>query len=71
MRAPNDEKRLRLEIPTDLAKLRAVDPAQAARWREAVRQAFVRAFADGYRATGFAKRSDQKGVRCDYLLEHV
>lgn len=69
VRAPGGETRLRLEIPMDLAKLREADPSLAARWREAVRQGFVRAFGDGYRATGFARSSHADGARCEYLLE--
>ncbi|HEU5116048.1 MAG TPA: hypothetical protein VFT74_05160 [Isosphaeraceae bacterium] len=69
VRAPAGEKQLKLEIPVDLAKLRTVDPTLATHWREAVRQAFLRAFADGYRASGFARTSHADGVRCDYLLE--
>jgi predicted GNAT superfamily acetyltransferase len=42
-------------VPDDIVKLRAADPALALRWRHAVREVFVRAFADGFRATGMSR----------------
>ncbi|MBK9738295.1 MAG: hypothetical protein IPO93_01990 [Actinobacteria bacterium] len=43
---------LEIELPDDIVALRATDPAMAARWRIAVREALVAAFADGYRIIG-------------------
>jgi predicted GNAT superfamily acetyltransferase len=38
-------------VPADIVELRRSDPAQASRWRLAVRDVFRAAFADGYTAT--------------------
>ncbi|MFD0506099.1 hypothetical protein ACFQ0G_31185 [Streptomyces chiangmaiensis] len=35
--------------------LRAADPALALRWRHAVREVFVQAFAEGFRATAMSR----------------
>ena len=43
-----------IEIPASLAELKRVNPGLALEWRLAVREAFTRAFAGGYRTTGFA-----------------
>jgi predicted GNAT superfamily acetyltransferase len=69
VRPPAGEPRLRLEVPSNLNALRSADPPLTALWRDAVRQAFLLAFADGYKATGFARSTHPEGVRCDYLLE--
>jgi predicted GNAT superfamily acetyltransferase len=42
-----------LEIPGDIVALRSGDPASAERWRLAVREAFLAAFAAGYQAVDF------------------
>jgi predicted GNAT superfamily acetyltransferase len=44
---------VRLEIPSDINTLRASEPVLAACWTSAVSQAFLAAFASGYRAVGF------------------
>ncbi|MEV0810144.1 GNAT family N-acetyltransferase [Micromonospora sp. NPDC050200] len=46
---------LLVEIPADIESLRASDPAEAARWRYAVRDSLGGALARGYRVTGFAR----------------
>lgn len=43
---------IEVELPVDIVSLRASDPAAAAQWRVAVREALVAAFADGYRIVG-------------------
>jgi predicted GNAT superfamily acetyltransferase len=46
---------LLVAVPRDVEVLRARDPALAARWRYAVRDALVAALAEGYRITGMAR----------------
>lgn len=43
---------LSVELPDDIVALRAEDPAAAAQWRIAVREALVAAFAQGFRIIG-------------------
>ncbi|KOV59141.1 chorismate synthase [Streptomyces sp. MMG1121] len=50
-----DDRRLWCRVPDDVVALRAADPALALRWRHAVREVFVAAFADGFRATGMSR----------------
>jgi predicted GNAT superfamily acetyltransferase len=54
-----------LEIPSDIKTMRADSPELAERWGTAVRQAFLAAFAAGYRGVGFARENG----RCHYVLE--
>ncbi|MFI1362621.1 chorismate synthase [Streptomyces griseochromogenes] len=42
-------------VPDDIVALRAADPASALRWRHAVREVFLEAFAEGFRATGMSR----------------
>ncbi|MFJ4519415.1 chorismate synthase [Streptomyces sp. NPDC088810] len=42
-------------VPEDVVALRAGDPALALRWRRAVREVLVNAFAEGFRATGMSR----------------
>ncbi|MFI9806084.1 chorismate synthase [Streptomyces sp. NPDC052301] len=42
-------------VPDDIVELRAIDPGQALRWRHAVREVFLTACADGFRATGMSR----------------
>jgi predicted GNAT superfamily acetyltransferase len=42
-------------VPTDIVAVRRQDPALAARWRSAVREVFVAAFAQGLAATGMTR----------------
>ncbi|OXY94614.1 chorismate synthase [Streptomyces diastatochromogenes] len=42
-------------VPDDIVGLRAADPALALRWRHAVREVFLAAFAEGFRATGMSR----------------
>ncbi len=42
-------------VPTDIVAVRRQDPALAARWRSAVREVFVAAFAHGLAATGMTR----------------
>jgi predicted GNAT superfamily acetyltransferase len=60
-----------LEIPPDIAALRARDPGLAEAWRQAVRDAFTTAFASGYRAVGFHRETGPSGRRCFYVLSRV
>lgn len=43
---------IEIELPDDIVALRAQDPGAAAQWRIAVREAFLAAFADGFRVIG-------------------
>ena len=42
-------------VPTDIVAVRRKDPALAARWRSAVREVFLAAFAQGLAATGMTR----------------
>jgi predicted GNAT superfamily acetyltransferase len=53
--AAYDGRPLLVAVPRDVDALRARDPALAARWRYAVRDALVAALAEGYRITGMAR----------------
>jgi predicted GNAT superfamily acetyltransferase len=44
-----------LEIPPDFDHLRRIDVAAAQGWRVRTREAFQRAFADGYEAVDFVQ----------------
>ncbi|MEU8968723.1 chorismate synthase [Streptomyces monashensis] len=50
-----DDRHLWCRVPQDVVTLRAADPALALRWRHALREVFVPAFADGFRATGMSR----------------
>ena len=56
---------LLLEIPRAFQDLKAHDPKLALAWRVAAREAFERAFGDGYAAVEFLRAADG---RCAYLL---
>jgi predicted GNAT superfamily acetyltransferase len=43
---------LEIELPEDIVALRAADPVAAGQWRLGVREAFLAAFADGFRVIG-------------------
>ncbi len=49
----DDERVINIATPPDIVALRTTDPASARRWRRAVRQAFVDAFARGFEVSGF------------------
>lgn len=53
--APADGTRLLVQLPADVEALRGTHPDLARRWRLAVREALVPAFADGYRADGITR----------------
>ncbi len=59
---------LRLEVPAEWQPLKAADPALAARWRMAVREAFTHAFDQGYAATDFVRLSRDTGPCGAYVL---
>lgn len=59
---------LSIEIPSALGALRAADPQLAGRWQEAVRAAFLRAFAAGYVAHDFQRDDAEGRPRTRYLL---
>ena len=46
-------KNLKVEIPSDIMRLRDEDPAAAVEWRAMTRRAFQWALAEGYEVTGF------------------
>ncbi|WP_189294538.1 chorismate synthase [Streptomyces cinerochromogenes] len=50
-----DGGRLWCRVPQDAVALRAADPALALRWRHAVREVFLEAFAEGLSATGTSR----------------
>lgn len=60
---PREATLVSIEMPSDIETLRGTDPELAARWREAVRRAFLELFADGWKVTSF-RRSGA------YLLSH-
>jgi predicted GNAT superfamily acetyltransferase len=64
---PAGDPRVLLEIPADIARMRADDPGLAERWRKAVREGFVSVFAAGYRAVDFVR--DEAVGRRFYVLE--
>lgn len=53
---------IEIELPDDIVALRATDPVAAGQWRIAVREAFLAAFADGFRVIGVSPSSN-------YVLE--
>ncbi len=59
---------LHLEIPADIAALKAQDLALARHWQQVVREAFLRAFAAGYIAMDFHRHSGPEGARAWYVL---
>ncbi len=59
---------LSIEIPSDIAALRARDLALAAAWQRAVRAAFLQAFAAGYVAMDVQREDGAGGRRVFYLL---
>ncbi len=54
-RRSDDDRYLWCRVPDDIVALRAADPALALRWRHAVRDVFMAAFAEGFRATGMSR----------------
>ncbi len=58
--------RVLVEIPQQMAALKAAAPELAREWREQTRRVFTRAFAAGYTATDFVR--DSNASRCAYLL---
>ena len=65
-----DTPHLLVEIPPNLNRLKAADPALAASWRKATRAAFRYYLARGYVATEAAAVPDSDG-RTAYLLERT
>jgi predicted GNAT superfamily acetyltransferase len=59
---------LLVEIPTDLAAIKSSSPELAREWRTRTREAFTRAFADGYAATDFVFASREGTSRAAYVL---
>lgn len=57
-----------LEIPHDVASLRAREPQLAEAWRLAVREGLTAAFAAGYRAVGVAQERSEATRRAFYVL---
>jgi len=57
MSPPRDDgvDALRLDIPADFDAIRRADPSRAQAWRLRTREAFQRAFADGYEAVDFVQ----------------
>jgi predicted GNAT superfamily acetyltransferase len=62
-------KRISVEIPDDIDKLKKADLELARRWREATREAFVALFKKGYVVNGFASVPEVGRRRSSYLLE--
>jgi predicted GNAT superfamily acetyltransferase len=65
------EKRVLLEIPGDITRLRRESPAVAERWRMVVCQAFAAAFAVGFRAVHFIRDDSSARRRAFYVLERL
>jgi predicted GNAT superfamily acetyltransferase len=55
---------IEIELPEDIVALRATDPVAASQWRIAVREAFLAAFADGFRVIGVSPNGN-------YVLERL
>jgi chorismate synthase len=66
-----DAPRLLVEIPPNLATLKAEHPGLAASWREATRAVFGFYLARGYMATEAAAVPDSDAPRTAYLLERT
>jgi predicted GNAT superfamily acetyltransferase len=64
-----DSPRILLEIPFQIGDVRRDHPELAEGWRLGVRQAFEKAFAEGYHAIGFVREESMGGRRCYYVLE--
>ncbi len=54
-----DEASVLVEIPSDIGRIRADDPARAERWRAAVAGAMLGAFAAGYRSVDVVRDADR------------
>lgn len=65
---PAEGPNLLVEIPQDIAGLRARDPRLAEAWRLAVRESLTMAFSAGYRAVGFVQDRSEAERRAFYLL---
>ena len=65
VRAPRGASHLLLEVPRTFQELKAHDGAAALAWRLAARDAFERAFAEGYAAVEFLRSAAGRGA---YLL---
>jgi predicted GNAT superfamily acetyltransferase len=61
--------RLLVEIPADLARLKADRPEAALQWREATREAFLHYFPRGYEATAVVRPGGAGSSRVAYVLE--
>ena len=66
-RAPEGPN-LNIEIPFDLARVRAMDPGATGRWRAVTREAFLAAFQRGYEVEEFVSLSVEGERRSFYLL---
>jgi len=60
---------LLVEIPADLARLKAHGAAAALQWREATRQVFLRYFGRGYEVTAVVRPAGAGSSRVAYVLE--
>ena len=60
---------LRIDIPSEINKLRLEASDKAERWAQAVREAFLAAFGAGYRAIGFEKSEFGASENCFYRLQ--
>lgn len=61
--------RLLVEIPADLARLKADRPEAALQWREATRRVFLHYFGRGYEATAVVRPGGADSTRVAYVLE--
>ena len=64
--APSGARHLAVEIPTDIAAVKAASLEAAQSWQLAVREVLLGAFGSGYRLVGFAR-----GPRPRHLLERA
>jgi predicted GNAT superfamily acetyltransferase len=67
---PLEGNLLLVEIPSDIDKMRSVDPELAHAWTEQTRDIFERAFHDGYIITDFVYLKGEKVPRSYYVLSH-
>lgn len=57
---------IRIEVPPDIEALRSSSESLALRWRDSIRQSFLRYLGDGYRVVGFYRGLEDG--RCHYAL---
>jgi predicted GNAT superfamily acetyltransferase len=57
---PQDNPRVRVEIPADIQAVKTRNPDEAAAWRRSTRRAFQNYFERGYRVTAYQREGDRR-----------